>query len=257
MSIFNLENKTAIVTGGYGHLGAAMCRALASFGANVIVAGRSLEKFNSAFSEEQKKRIKFVEIDITNDASIKNCFENIFKTYGSIDILINNAFTLKSAKPEKTSREEWNYSMDGLITGLHCCIREVLPFMENKNGKIINISSMYGMVSPDFEIYNEFPEFFNSAQYGAAKAAIIQLTKYYANYLAQRGIRVNCVSPGTFPSETVQEKKGFISKLENKVPLKRIGKPEDLSGTIVLLASDASSYITGQNISVDGGWTIS
>ncbi|MBK7666189.1 MAG: SDR family oxidoreductase [Sphingobacteriaceae bacterium] len=257
MSIFNLENKTAIVTGGYGHLGIAMCRALASFGANVIVAAKSADKFNAAFTDEEKKRIKFVPIDITNDTSIKNCFEAVNKTYGSIDILINNAFVLKSARPENVSREDWNYSMDGLITGLHCCIREVLPFMEEKNGKIINISSMYGIVSPDFSIYDKFPEFFNSAQYGASKAAIIQLTKYYANYLAERGVRVNCVSPGTFPSKTVQEKKEFISKLENKVPLKRIGQPEDLSGTIVLLASDASSYITGQNISVDGGWTIS
>ena len=115
---------------------------------------------------------------------------------------------------------------------------------------------MYGIISPDFLIYDEHPEFFNSAQYGASKAAVIQLTRYYANYLASKNIRVNCITPGPFPSEQVQKTDAFIKKLVNKVPLKRIGKPEDLNGTLLLLASEASSFITGQNIIIDGGWTI-
>ena len=134
--------------------------------------------------------------------------------------------------------------------------RWVVNDMENKNGKIINISSMYGIVSPDFSIYDEHPEFFNSAQYGASKAAVIQLTRYYANYLAAKDIRVNCISPGPFPSEQVQQSEKFIKKIIAKVPLKRIGKPEDLTGALLLLASEASSFITGQNIIIDGGWTI-
>jgi NAD(P)-dependent dehydrogenase (short-subunit alcohol dehydrogenase family) len=256
MNIFNLDKKIAIVTGGYGHLGKAMCKGLADMGATVIVAARDEAKYKAAFSEAERTKIKFSELDISSEASIQNCFSHVQKIYGSIDILVNNAITLKSGKPGDVSREDWNYSLDGVLASLNSCIRYVTPYMEKKNGKIINISSMYGLVSPDFLIYEEHPEYFNSAQYGASKAAVIQLTRYYANYLAPKNIRVNCITPGPFPSEQVQRSETFIKKLENKVPLKRIGQPADLTGALLLLASDASSYITGQNIIVDGGWTI-
>jgi gluconate 5-dehydrogenase len=128
--------------------------------------------------------------------------------------------------------------------------------MDKNDGKIINISSMYGLVSPDFNIYDKFPNFFNSSQYGASKAAIIQLTKYYANFLASKNIRVNCISPGPFPAIEVQKHESFIHLLKHKVPLGRIGTAEELRGVIILLASNASSYITGQNFIIDGGWTI-
>ena len=256
MNLFNLDKKVAIVTGGYGHLGTAMCKALVEMGATVIVAARDQAKYEKVFSDSEKIKIKFSELDITKDNSIQSCFANVNKTYGSIDILVNNAITLKSGTPAEVSREDWNYSLDGVLASLNSCIRCVTPYMEKKNGKIINISSMYGIISPDFLIYDEHPEFFNSAQYGASKAAVIQLTRYYANYLASKNIRVNCITPGPFPSEQVQKTVAFIKKLVNKVPLKRIGKPEDLNGTLLLLASEASSFITGQNIIIDGGWTI-
>jgi len=126
--------------------------------------------------------------------------------------------------------------------------------MKQTGGSIINIASMYGMVSPDPAIYGE-SKFNSPANYGAGKAAVIQFTKFCAVHLAKYKIRVNAVSPGPFPSPSVQMNKTFISKLVEKVPLKRIGHPSELNGVIVLLCSEASSYITGQNISVDGGWT--
>lgn len=115
---------------------------------------------------------------------------------------------------------------------------------------------MYGLVSPDFEIYNKYPDYFNSMQYGAAKAAIIQLTRYYANYFAEKGICVNCISPGPFPSLEVQKNIGFIDELIKRVPLKRIGNPKEITGALLLLSTAASDFITGQNIVIDGGWTI-
>jgi gluconate 5-dehydrogenase len=115
---------------------------------------------------------------------------------------------------------------------------------------------MYGVVSPDFRIYDDYKEFFNPPDYGAAKAGVIQLTKYYAAYYAPYNINVNCISPGPFPSPEVQKEIEFIKQLENKNPQKRIGRPDDLKGVVIFLASEASSYITGQNINVDGGWTI-
>ena len=116
---------------------------------------------------------------------------------------------------------------------------------------------MYGMVSPDFSIYEEFPNFLNPPHYGAAKAAVIQLTKYFAHYLGTEDIQVNAVSPGAFPSEKVQENNLFIKSLEKKTALKRIGQPSDLVGAFVFLSSNASDYITGHNLVVDGGWTVS
>lgn len=254
--LFRLDKKIAIVTGGYGHLGSAISRALAEMGATVVVAGRNKSKYEKQFSKAEKENIKFCELNILSDSSIKKCFETVSNKYKSINILVNNAITLKSGIPAKTSLEDWKYSLDGVISSVNSCIKYVTPYLEKKNGKIINISSIYGMVSPDFSIYDECPEFFNSAQYGSAKAAVIQLTRYYANYLAEKKIRVNCITPGPFPSHEVQKSKKFIKKLVKKIPLKRIGKPEDLNGAILLLASDASSFITGQNIIIDGGWTI-
>jgi gluconate 5-dehydrogenase len=126
---------------------------------------------------------------------------------------------------------------------------------QKKYGVIINIGSMYGTISPDLRIYDN-EKHANSPEYGAGKAAIIQFTKYLAVNYAKNGIRVNSISPGAFPNKEVQKNKKFIKKLKSKIPLERLGQPEDLMGAIVFLASDDSSYVTGQNILIDGGWSI-
>src|SRR5690606_15062193 len=113
-----------------------------------------------------------------------------------------------------------------------------------------------GMVAPDFSVYENCEEYINPPHYGAAKAGVIQLTKYFASYLGKENIRVNCISPGPFPNKEVQKNETFISNLSRKTALKRIGKPEELVGSFIYLSSDASSFITGQNIVVDGGWTV-
>ena len=114
---------------------------------------------------------------------------------------------------------------------------------------------MYGMVAPQFEVYEKHPQFLNPPHYGAAKAGVLQLGKYYASYLGTMNINVNTITPGPFPSDEVKENKSFVSALEQKTSLKRVGLPEDLAGAFVFLSSEASNYITGQNIIVDGGWT--
>lgn len=257
--IFDLDKKVTIVTGGYGHLGSAMVNTLLDFGSIVIVAGRSQQKFQNKFGITNQ-RLYFVETDISDSESIKNAFSKVVVEYGSIDILINNAQYSKGQNPESMSDEDWNYSMEGVLGSAFKCIREVIPIMKSqKSGKIINISSMYGMVSPDLTIYDadDCEKYLNPPHYGAAKAGLLQLTKYYAVFLAKYGIQVNAITPGPFPSyNTQEENKRFIEKLVNKVPLKRIGKPEDLAGVCILLSSNASDFITGQNFVVDGGWTI-
>lgn len=257
MSIFDLTEKVALVTGGYGHLGSAMCRGLAQAGATVYVLGRSEDTFLQSFGTNELD-VKFSECDIASTKSIQNSFASIFKTHKRIDILVNNAVYLKERDPLAIGDEEWAWSIDGVLNSVYRCIREVVPyFMENKSGKIINISSMYGVVSPEFSLYDKSPDFLNPPHYGAAKAGVIQLTKYYAQFLGEKGIQVNAISPGPFPSTPVQKDAAFVERLKKRTALKRVGKPEDLIGATVFLSSTASDYITGQNLIVDGGWTIS
>ena len=255
LDLFDLTNKVAIVTGGYGHLGKSMCEALLDAGATVIVADLDEKRFKNVF--KGVKKIFFEKIDLVKTSMIKSCFENVYIKYGRIDVLINNGVYLLANEAEKMTDNEWENGIDGTLNSVFRCVREVIPYMKkNNNGRIINISSMYGIVAPDFRIYKNNENFTNPPNYGTAKAGVIQLTKYYAVHLAKYGINVNSISPGPFPSKQVQQSSSFIDSLKESNPLKRIGKPEDLKGVINLLSSNASSYITGQNIIVDGGWTI-
>lgn len=260
MNVFDLEGKVAIVTGGYGHLGSTMARAMAEYNAKVIIAGRSEEKFEKAFLEEERKKIEFREMDITNSNSIAKCINKVYKEFGRIDILVNNAHTAKGNSQENMDDADWAYTMDGVVGSVHKAIRAIIPVMKKQSaGKIINITSMYGMISPDFKMYkgDDCEAYTNPPHYGAAKAAMIQLTKYYAVFLGEHNIQVNAISPGPFPSTKIQqENPAFIERLKNKNPLGKIGKPEDLAGVILLLSSKGSNFITGQTIQVDGGWTI-
>lgn len=251
-NIFQLENKIVLVTGGYGYLGKAICEGLSKAGATVFVLGKSENKFNITFAGSQN--IFFQKFDISDTNSVKKGFSLIYEKAKKIDVLINNAFYSKGQNPETMTDEEWSYGIEGSLNSVYRCIREVLPFMKSKGGKIINVSSMYGVVSPDFSIYED-NDFLNPPHYGAAKAGILQMTKYYACYLGKHNIQVNAVTPGAFPSKEVQTHEKFIENLKNKSPLNRIGNPKDLQGAFILLSSKASDFITGQNIVIDGGWT--
>ncbi len=259
-SIFNLNEKVAIVTGGYGHLGAAMTEALLEHDAIVIVAGRNRDNFNSVFEKIKTDNLKFHYLELTDTGSINDLIKDTQQEFGRIDILINNATASKGTSQESMTDEQWTYTLENSLGAVHKCIRAVMPVMKRQQGgKIINIASMYGMVSPDFNLYegNNCEQFLNPPHYGAAKAGIIQLTKYYAVYLGKYNIQVNVVSPGPFPKLKIQqENPEFIRRLSAKNPLNRIGKPQDIKGLITLLSSNASDFITGQNLVVDGGWTI-
>lgn len=258
-NMFDLRDKVILITGGGGHLGESMCEALAEYGANLIIGSRDIEKndkLSQKLNEEFGNDNCSLKLDISDYESIKNAFESIIQNRGRIDVLINNAFYGAGKDLLSMTNEEWNTGIDGSVSSVYRCTKAVLPHMiANKAGKIINISSMYGLVSPDVSIY-ENNNFYNPPNYGAGKAAIIQFTKYVAAVYGKFGITSNSISPGPFPNPYVQKDKEFIKKLEEKVPLKRIGHPDDLKGTILLLASDASNYINGANVVIDGGWTI-
>lgn len=255
---FSLKNKVIIVTGGYGHLGKAITESLLFHEAIVYVLGRDEAKFLQAFPDRTINRslLNFIRGDISTTESIINSFQSVFEKEGKIDVLINNAFYSKGQSPEEMTDEEWAYCIDGTLSSVFRTTRSIIPFFKTSGrGKIINVSSMYGIVAPQFEIYDDFPDFLNPPHYGAAKAGVIQLTKYYASYLGKLNIQVNAVTPGPFPSNSVQQSNGFVEELKAKTSLNVIGQPEDLAGAFVFLASDTSNFITGQNIIVDGGWT--
>ena len=257
LELFSLKGKVAIVTGGCGWLGHAMVDVLTESGAKVYVAGTSLEKFHKVYGEETT--MVFLPINILETKSIKSVFEAVYQKEGHLDILVNDAasITCGGKRPEDIDDDMWQSTMEGVAGSVFKCIREVTPYMEKTGGSIVNIASMYGVVSPNLSMYEDVcSPYLNPVAYGAGKAAVVQMTKYFGAYLIGKGIRVNSISPGTFPSFKVQENKEFVRRLSEKNPANRIGVPEDIKGTVLYLCSDASRYVIGQNIMVDGGWTI-
>lgn len=253
----NLTGKIALVTGGAGYLGRAICETLSELGAIVIIASRDKVKCED-FAKELS--VKFgtdaygLEVDITNTDSLQKVKEYLISNFGRLDILINDAWSGKKNSFESISFDDWNYDVNVCLNGPFYTIKLLVDLM-NRGSRILNVSSMYGIVAPDYTMYTG-TDHVNPPSYGAAKAGIIQLTKYLASFLAPKGINVNSISPGAFPfAITLENFPTFGDRLKSKNMCNRVGTPEDLKGVIALLCSDASNYITGQNLSIDGGWT--
>jgi len=254
MTSFSLSGRVALVTGGAGHLGRSICRGLAEAGAHVLVNGRDPAR-TEAFAAELRglgysaEALPFDVTDFQRAASIIGGLERL-------DILVNNAAPIHTGTIETVSTSAFASAAAGIVEAAFALTQAVLPHMRTRGGSVINIASMYGVVSPDPGIYGS-SGFNNPPQYGAAKAGLIQLTRYLACHLAPEGVRVNAVSPGPFPvrEKLAKEQPDFLQALEHKVPMRRVGHPDELAGVVVFLASDASSYVTGANIPVDGGWT--
>jgi NAD(P)-dependent dehydrogenase (short-subunit alcohol dehydrogenase family) len=255
-TLFDLTGQTVLLTGGYGHLGQAITAGLLAHGARVVVLGRSAETFAKAFGDATEN-LHFVFCDVAETASVQAAFRQSVDLYGPPSVLINNAFYSRGQQPDALPDADFALGLDGSVGAAYRGLREVLPYLRAAGGgKIINVASMYGIVAPDFGAYADAPQFLNPPHYGAGKAAMIQLTKYFASYLGPENIQVNCVSPGAFPSDKVRENADFEGELQRRIPLGRVGEPQDLAGAFVFLSSTASNFVTGHNLVVDGGWTI-
>jgi NAD(P)-dependent dehydrogenase (short-subunit alcohol dehydrogenase family) len=257
--LFDLTDRVALVSGGAGWLGKAMCEALAEQNAIVCVAGRDVAKAESAIKEIKHSlpsaKLCAVELDITDGQSVQRCFSTIIKDHGRLNILVNNAHSGSCGSIETCNAQEWTDIFNTAVVGYFRCIQQALPAMRTTGGGVIvNVASMYGSVAPYPELY-EGNDFLNPPAYGASKAAVIQLTRYCAVHLSKYRIRANCLSPGPFPGAVAQADNTFIERLKSKTALKRVGKPSELKGAMAYLASDASAYLTGHNLVVDGGWT--
>ena len=255
--LFDLTGKVCIVTGGTGYLGSANVKCLKDFGATVVVADLRETEARWENAEETGYDM-FAYCDISSTESIAACFKTVADKYGKIDVLVNCANYGgghgKESQFEFMPDKIFNSAIDGTIGATFRCTREVLPYMKKNGGSIINYCSMYGLVSPDLRIYGDNPQK-QPPNYGAGKAAVDQLTRYAAGALAEYGIRVNAVTPGPVPNPKNQDDEVFNAKLAGKTMLGRFGQSYEMAGAVLLLASDASSFMTGTNIVVDGGWT--
>ena len=259
--MFDLKNKTVIITGGAGLLGSAFSRKIAKFNANVVIGDinekRGNELVNEIKKETKNNGIIFQKCDITNIRDIQNLIDITLKKFKSIDALVNNAYPRNKnygRKFEDVSFEDFCENVNMHLGGYFLITKEISKVMIKQNyGNIVNIASIYGFSSPKFEIY-EGTDMTMPVEYAAIKGAIINLTKYLASYLGRYNIRVNAISPGGVFGNQPKE---FVKKYSEKVVLgKRMANTDDLTGVLLFLLSDVSKYITGQNIIVDGGWTL-
>ena len=259
-NIFDLTNKTVILTGAAGYLGGNYADGLSQSGANVVLADinyQGCKKLEHKIREKYDVDPLSVKLDLTQSKSINNLVSKITKKYSDIDVLINNAAyqgtpKIRTAGFENLTLETWNQAISVNLTGIFLLSQQIGKIMKNqKFGNIINISSIYGIVGADQRIYGKSG--LNSAVfYAATKGAVLNLTRYLASFWNRTGIRVNTFSPGGVENK---QDKNFVKNYSKKTMIGRMARNDEYVGALIFLASDASSYMTGSNLIIDGGWT--
>lgn len=275
MEIFSLDDKVAIVTGACGLLGTQHCEALAAAGARVVAADLDEQAAGALAAKLGGRHGKTpgegwhtgIGMDVTNVASLQAARDRIMGLFGRIDVLVNNAaindmfenplLAGQQSMFENYPLEMWDRSWKVNVSGVFLCSQVLGGVMaEQGSGSIINIASTYGVVAPDQSIYrNEAggQTFYKSPAYPVTKSAVIGFTKFLAAYWGNKGVRVNALSPGGVEN---RQDEFFKSNYSRKTLLGRMAAPSDYKGAIVFLASEASAYMTGANLIVDGGWTV-
>ncbi|WP_342473016.1 SDR family oxidoreductase [Metasolibacillus sp. FSL H7-0170] len=264
-SLFNLKGKNAIVTGAAGILGNYFCMGLADVGANVAVVDINIEKAELIAAELRQSygvKAKGIYCNLTSEQSIKEMVETVVNEFGTINILHNNAAGKSSnleaffAPFEEYELDQWKEIMSTNLDSMFLVAKYVGKVMKEQEigGSIIQTASIYGVMGPDNRIYEGSyyldRQINTPAIYSASKGGVVALTKYLATYWAKDGIRVNTITPGGVESG---QNETFKKNYANRIPLGRMAQAEEMVGALIYLASDASSYVTGQNILIDGG----
>jgi len=247
--MFDLNDKVVIITGASQGIGRTMATVFAESGANVICVARSEDKIKELSSEIENKGGRAIPIacDIGDGVAFSNTIKSVVDQFGKLDILINNAGITRDSLLMRMNESQWDEviqtNLKGAFFGMKAAIR---PMMKNKFGRIINITSIVGLTGNP-----------GQANYAASKAGLIGMTQSIAKEVGSRGITVNCIAPGWIDTEMTEELPENSKKnLLDRIPIGKIGKPENIAHAAVFLASDEASYITGQTITVDGGRVI-
>ena len=251
--LFDLTGKVALVTGGTGHLGSAMARALAEAGATVVISSRDVRRARAAADALPGTGHHAIELDHMEPTSIDRGFAAAIAVAGRIDVLVNNGHEAQPDDWTTVSAEQFTRQLAN-ATGYFLLARHVRDHAVGRGApaSVVLLGSMYGLVGSYPDAYvGVCPA--SPVAYHALKGGIVQMTRHLAAYWAADGVRVNCLSPGPFPSDKAPAE--MVGRLTTKLPMKRMGRPHELKGAIVFLASDASSFMTGQNLVIDGGWT--
>jgi 2-dehydro-3-deoxy-D-gluconate 5-dehydrogenase len=252
MTIFNLQKRIALVTGGNGGIGLGMAKGFAAAGASVVITGRNKTKAQSAVSELRAigAQSEFVELDVLQEASCKQAIEQVVERFGRLDILVNNAGTAVRKQPQDLTAEDWHLVINTNLTAAFLCAQAAYSHMVRAGGgKIINIGSMMSIFGASY-----------AAPYAASKGGIVQMTRALATAWAKDNIQVNAILPGWVDTELTRKAREQVSGLHERVlartPAQRWGTPEDFAGIAVFLAAPASDFVTGTAIPIDGGYSI-
>lgn len=241
----SLKDKIVIVTGGSGLLGKEIIKNLEIKGAVAI---------NADIQVETDLAKHTLAVDITSEQSIVNAVKTVSDFFGKIDGLVNNAYPRTKdwgSKFEDITYDSWKTNVNMQMNTTFLFIQKIIPELLKTKGAIVNMASIYGVVGNDFTIY-ENTSVSTAAQYSAIKGGVINFTRYLASYYGKHGVRANCVSPGGIFDH---QHETFVANYEKKVPMGRMGNPDDIAPSVSFLLSDEAKYITGQNLIIDGGWT--
>jgi NAD(P)-dependent dehydrogenase (short-subunit alcohol dehydrogenase family) len=254
--LFDLTGRCALVTGASGHLGGSLARALAEAGATVVVSSRDLktaERVAASLPAAGGARHRGVRLDQLDEASIERDFAGAVAAAGQLDILVNNGHAAGRSDWKGVDAGEFNRMLAN-ATGYFLLARHFRDHVVGRGaaGSVVMIGSMYGVVGSYPDAYEDICAA-SPVHYHALKGGIVHMTRHLAVYWGADNVRVNCLSPGPFPNESAPA--AMVERLTAKSPLQRMGRPHELKGALLLLVSEAGSYITGQNLLVDGGWT--
>ena len=255
-NLFDLTGRVALITGGSGYLGRSLSRALAEAGATVVIGSRDRNRAQCVVDELPSTggaRHVAVVLDQLDEASLNEGFDSAVAAAGQVDILINNGQQGHALDLTSVTAEAFNKDLQN-ATGYFCLARRLRDHVVGRGtpGSVVMIGSMYGVVGSYPDAYDGVCAA-SPVQYHTLKGGIVHMTRHLAVYWAKDNVRVNCLSPGPFPSEKVPQQ--MVERLKLKCPTGRMGVPYELKGPLLMLVSDAGSYITGQNLLVDGGWT--
>jgi NAD(P)-dependent dehydrogenase (short-subunit alcohol dehydrogenase family) len=253
--LFDLSEKVAVVTGGAGLIGSTLCEGLAEHDATVVLVDIDADTAEDvARSIDGEVVVK--SLDINSEVAVEALFDSVVDSFGSVDILVNSAYPRNEnygRAYEDVSVTDWEENIRLNLNSYYLTCHKASEIMKDQGGgNIINVGSIYGTQAPDFDIYTG-TEMTSPVEYAAIKGAVINFTRYLASYLGRYGIRANVLSPGGVFDDQDER---FVEQYESRTPLSRMADPEDLKGPIVYLAADSSRYMTGQNLIIDGGWTV-